>query len=296
MTGFEDITREILNANPASNAMHKPTEFDPTQYVAVDWFDNQGGGYQQGFGAEELNHVLECRKLLRESPTSVYNKGDRGSQCDHCGAHIRYVGVVKHLPTGTYMAMGENCLERLNIEDKAAFRLKFIRDQAHNEAVHQKRLAAQTAFFGSHPGLEEALKTDHHISKDLGSKLYQWGSLSERQVALAFKLQKDVAEQATRMAERAQQDAQLDDAPEGKLRVVGTILTIKTVESAYGVTTKCLLLVESPAKFKLWVTLPTSLSGTERGQKVAMNVTVERSKDDSKFAYGSRPTKGEVIA
>lgn len=52
----------------------------------------------------------------------------------------------------------------------------------------ERRRIVRDAFLARNPGLEEALKIDHHITRDLDVKLTQWGSLTEKQIALAIKL------------------------------------------------------------------------------------------------------------
>lgn len=49
-------------------------------------------------------------------------------------------------------------------------------------------LTRQAKFLAEHPGLETALATDHYIVRDIAARFQQWGSLSEKQVALVLKL------------------------------------------------------------------------------------------------------------
>lgn len=320
--------KDILSVGEADNQIHKPTSFNPTDYEVETWFDNSPApgsflpdGQQHPHGG--LNpyhdHYIWCKSLLANSPTSIYGKGQRGCQCDHCGARIRYTGVVKHIPTGTFMAMGEDCLNRLSIENKEAFKLKFIRDFAHNMAVHQKKLDARAAFLKAHVGLDvcfdwmEQLTTPalaetagwnekrrvgriaggKQTVADISAKLTEYGSLSDKQVELCHKILREVTQL---MAEPAQPEEKLDMAPTGKVSVVGKVLSTKIVSSMYGDTFKMLLLTESPSKFKLWVTVPSAISGDiENGAKVRLTCTVEPSKDDNTFAFGSRPSKAEVV-
>ena len=48
---------------------------------------------------------------------------------------------------------------------------------------------SQTAFLEAHPGLAEALRTEHKIVQDIKVKFQQYNSLSDKQVALVFRLQ-----------------------------------------------------------------------------------------------------------
>jgi hypothetical protein len=169
--------------------------------------------------------------------------------------------------------------------------------------------AARQAFLDTHDGLQVALdfavgytETSNSyiaggmaIVRDISNKLTEYSSLSDKQVALCLKLYG----QATTQTQQRQQDAALlDDAPAGKLEVIGTILSTKVVSGEWGETFKMLLLCESPKNFKLWVTVPSAINtdAAVRGAKVKLTCTVEPSRDDAKFAYGSRPSKASLLA
>ena len=118
------------------NAIHLPTNFDPMAYEVVDAFDSQpeAGSFisrqwhtftmPDGTEAQAAHPVheayLRLRWLLETSPSSAWY--DRGL-CDHCGASIRYVVVVRHIPTGDHLAMGETCVDnRIASMDQATWK------------------------------------------------------------------------------------------------------------------------------------------------------------------------------
>jgi hypothetical protein len=111
-------------------------------------------------------------------------------------------------------------------------------------------------------------------------------------------------------------------APTGRVAVTGEIVSTKIVESEYGTSFK--ILVKDDAGYKVWCSLPKAqmieaenefleanpepytygysvwftgainddrLTGV-KGRRITFTATLEPSKDDVAFAFGSRPTKG----
>jgi hypothetical protein len=81
--------------------------------------------------------------------------------------------------------------------------------------------------------------------------------------------------------------------PEGKITVVGKIITIKPQDSMYGTTLK--ILVESADGWRVWGTYPTALDEAGRGDTVRFNATVERSGRDRDFGFFKRPTQCSIV-
>lgn len=83
--------------------------------------------------------------------------------------------------------------------------------------------------------------------------------------------------------------------PVGRVRITGTVTTIKNVESDYGTTVK--IRVMSDEGWAVWGTAARALldEGIDRGDKVTFMATIERSRDDEKFGFFSRPSKAEVV-
>jgi phage protein U len=68
------------------------------------------------------------------------------------------------------------------------------------------------------------------------------------------------------------------------------------------------MLVQSDEGWKVWVSMPVSLTDVEierdgkttrvnagKGDKIQFDASLERSQDDAKFAFGKRPTKASVV-
>ena len=305
-------TTQTYTEVAGNNEIHLIKNFDPTQYEWIDSVDLQpepgsflperdGQGKLTGYvgpihgGFNPYHeHYLHCKALLASSSTSIFNKGERGSQCDTCGAHVRYTCIVLHKPTNTYMAMGEVCINKLSISGKGEFQSRYIRSYAENMRVHNKKMEARAKFLADHAGLEDALKFDHRIVQDINAKLTQWGSISDRQIELVNKIIRESTQQAAVKAAREQEV--FDDAPEGRMVVEGQIVSIKTLEGQYGASTKMLVVASTPKKFKIWTTLPAQIAANaEKGDKITFTVTVTPSKDDRKFAWGNRPTKAKIV-
>lgn len=118
-------------------------------------------------------------------------------------------------------------------------------------------------------------------------------------------------------------EAELHPAPTGRLAVTGEIVSTKLVEGDYGTAYK--ILVKDDEGFKVWCSIPKaqadeaadafnaeqddpyaygsavwfvgSINEPERfkgvkGRRITFTATLEPSKDDKAFAFGSRPTKG----
>lgn len=129
-----------------------------------------------------------------------------------------------------------------------------------------------------------------------------------------------------RRSERATEAAS-HPAPTGRVAVTGEIVSAKATEGDYGTSYK--ILVKDDAGFKVWVSLPSAqreqqwdtffeaveaagystrdfgpdcwFLGTNdnddrfagvKGRRITFTATLEPSRDDIAFAFGSRPTKG----
>ena len=58
------------------------------------------------------------------------------------------------------------------------------------------------------------------------------------------------------------------------------------------------MIVKTEAGWKLWVTVPNSIMGTDEGlsgKHVTLTATVTPSDRDSKFAFGKRPSKASLV-
>ena len=137
-----------------------------------------------------------------------------------------------------------------------------------------------------------ALPYEEATIRDIVGKLVKYGSVSEKALGFAGSLFEKIGKRAEIAAQRAAELAAASPCPSGRVRVTGTILSVKTQDSPWGVNVK--MLVRAESGFKVWCTLPAS-SQANKGDSVAFTATLEPSKDDAKFGFGSRPAKFEIL-
>lgn len=80
-------------------------------------------------------------------------------------------------------------------------------------------------------------------------------------------------------------------APEGKVTIVGTVVSVKTYEGFYGVETKMLVKLENGAT--VYGSLPKAVNLEYRGM-LEFKATFEHSKDDNTHAFFKRPSSVEL--
>lgn len=148
---------------------------------------------------------------------------------------------------------------------------------------------------------------EHRISHDLDAKLMSFGSLSDAQIALAFKLAAD----AWCPARPAETNV---PAPVGRQTIRGTVVSIKDHEGNFGPSWKMTVKVTTATGTWLcWGTVPRSLMAEARertyqtdapsgstvdivkGAEVEFTATLKRGRD-AHFALFSRPTGAQLVA
>ena len=90
--------------------------------------------------------------------------------------------------------------------------------------------------------------------RDIVGKLVKYGSVSERALGFAGSLFEKIGKRAEIAAQRAAELAAASPCPSGRVRVTGTILSVKTQDGDWGTTLK--MLVRAESGFKVWCTLP----------------------------------------
>jgi hypothetical protein len=253
--------------------------------------------------SSETAHIAYAVGLLEASPTSEYDWNDR-AQCDHCGAHIRYTIVMKHIPTGDFIAIGQDCAtERFNERDRITY---LVKRAAQRRAAAKERAevdAKLAGFAADHPGVAEFFQeygeaneagVRHYSDSfvmDVGRKLVKYGSISDRQISAVGKaFERDGEKEAERFVSDLKPKSPM---PSGRQVVTGRIVSQKWVDSDYGSTLK--FLVEATEGFRVFGTKPTSLDAAEVGDIVSFTATLKPSHNDEFFGYGSRPTKGFIV-
>lgn len=101
------------------------------------------------------------------------------------------------------------------------------------------------------------------------------------------------AEKAARDAARAKQREAADPALTGKVEVTGEVVGVKEQASDYGVQYKMTVL--TAGGWRVFVTIPSSISEVAIGQRVRFTATLEAAANDPTMAWGKRPTRAVII-
>lgn len=233
--------------------------------------------------------------LLYVAKAKFAQHGTTG-KCTACGASFVYGEVWKHEPTGEHIHVGHICGEKYGfMVDRSAFELAAGRHRQATATQLKRQMNAKKRadFLAEHPGLEEALKIDHYIIKDIADRFTQWCSISEKQVALVMKIARELA--------NPKPEEVHVDAPVGQQTFTGRVVSVKSVEGYYGWTTKMLVKVEQDGGCWLaWGTAPAKLLDAARdhgcnlkGCLVEVTANLTRG-NDRYFALTKRP-RGTII-
>lgn len=232
-----------------------------------------------------------------------------GDTCDHCGARLRYVAVLKHAPTHTLIKVGEDCLNnrfdlataefhrlrtsgRLNAARTALSerRAAFISDERNAEAVEYARKAADAAIerFERKHGYPPNSEFDEigfggfYVS--ITEKFERDGFLSEPQIDAVLRGKiKDAEFAAKREAERAA----ASPVVEGRVVLAGEIVKIGWQDNAYG--GRAVMTVKDDRGFRVWGSVPGD-EIVSKGDRIEFTATVTKS-DDETFGFFKRPAK-----
>lgn len=189
---------------------------------------------------------------LRASGAKFAATGGLG-QCSVCRTHYIYGDVWVHELSGEHIHIGQDCARKYELlADYSEFELEAGRHRAAAAREVQKKLnrEAREAFLDAHPGLVEALEVNHPIIADIARKFQR--DLSDKQVALVLKLADEVKN--PRPAETRV------DAPVGKARFRGRVVSVKVHDSFYGEQLKMTVKVQTPEGVWLaWGTAPSGL-------------------------------------
>ena len=237
----------------------------------------------------EDGHV-EC-DILNEHLNSTKETVTVGDRCACCNKSIKYSAGVYIKPLDFIVHIGRQCANQVAaLGVLSNLKLEYLKERH----VSQK-LAAK--FTNGIEGLAEVVEwcstpKAHYIAKDIASKIRQWGSISEKQVELLFKLHANAMSQQSAEAEFTPTAS----APEGRVTITGKILGFKEVENDYGITIKMIVRIDD-TNAKAYLTLPSSIADkADRGSHVQLTASFQRSKDDQFFAFGSRPSKASILS
>lgn len=271
----------------------RPSAIDPADFVFVDVIDlNESLFPGQG-------DLLEAVQNNTDRPRTHV------SQCDHCGAAIRYACIHTHLPTGKPVVFGQICAdETLGLDSRRSLEMKRAKEAAaarrkseKQEAERQEKLAEVKATFPEAFDILNGYDGDNEFIADVAGRFTRLGYVSEKQAAAV------VRAHARDEARRKAREAEIEiPVPEGRQTVEGEV--IKTEEridefaSGYGRTVyKLVWTVKDARGFLVWGTVPAKIaSKIEKGSKVRFAANLERSDRDEHFGFAKRPSKAEVLS
>jgi hypothetical protein len=250
--------------------------------------DPETGEVVNGKHSPDLNC---CIVGLNKKGVKWADHGTTGN-CTACGAHFIYGDVWYHASTGEYIHTGHICADKMGmLADRSAYEMERnrLRRAAITALQKEKNAEEREAFLAEHPGLKEALEIDHYIIRDIKSRFVQWRNLSEKQIALVFK----IADEANNpKPEEIKVPAKILD---GRQVIEGEVVSVKGYDSPYGYTEKMLVKIKEPEGHWLtWGSVPSALSSIDKGSMIRFTAKLEQG-DEEHFTRFSRPTKSEVI-
>lgn len=239
----------------------------------------------------------------------------RKGTCDHCGAHFDWGSVYQHT-SGGHIVVGNVCADKtMDVPSRLELDVRRMKSRiaAQRETARNAAKAHAEAVAGGFTWLYTSTHENATLN-DIARKCLAWGGITERQLALVRRIHDGTpaeweVKKAAREAQRAADDAAALPVPvtSERVQVTGEVLTVKEQEAynPFGgvqwgpIPTVLKMLVKTDAGYKLWGSLPRDLGNVDgglKGKRIAFNAKIERSKDDAKFGFFSRPTKARVVA
>ena len=282
--------------------IHRPSAIIPDdyEYIACELVPGPYGGAMA---------LLPERERIRAHMAltgGTYSRHEHGGNCHICGSvNLIYSILYYHAKSNSYIRMGEDCARKLDFGGTAEmniFRAK-VRQEMELAKGNDKaqRILAEKGL--SHlwdifrPPSTITLQYEEHTIADIVGKLVKYGSVSDKALGFAQSLFDRIGKRDQIAAERAAKDAARADLPnfgDARVKITGTVLSIKGVDTQFGFVTKAL--IEHSDGWKVYGTLPTLTNGCEKGNVIEFFARIQRSKDDPKFGFFSRPTKGLLIS
>lgn len=218
------------------------------------------------------------------------------TSCDCCGAHFLHGSVYLHTESGEAVTLGHICCEKAGIysndEWQDAYKAQVAQMRESRRAISLKR-AGLRRWVIENRSVAKLLHTDHDIARDMRFRLIETGAkwgFTEKQIQLLQKLADDAANPK---AEEVKVAAPKTDE---RIRVEGTVLSVKEHESAYGY--KMVMTVKVETADGIWITwgtIPGSIiEEVKRGSRVAFDAKIVVSDRDESFTFFKRPTKAQV--
>jgi hypothetical protein len=270
--------------------------FDPANYDLAGVFDLMPDDKREDVARKEI-----VNKLIVQG--YKFSNGSFG--CGHCGKTIRYGALMLHPSTMEMLYIGQQCLTN-RFENMTTAEFKKLRENARLNTERRNLKEQRAQFVLDNPVVQTLINYINENST--GEKAFGfYGStflyslyeqfnrncaLTEKQMAsIESSIKRDAefkAQQKIREQEKIALVASGVKCPEGRVSIDGVVLSVKTVESDYGIQYK--MLVQDNAGFKIWSTIPQSLN-LVAGMQIRFSASITPSDTDPLFGFAKRPTK-----
>lgn len=281
----------IATASPRRTDVHRPSALITEDYEFAYAYDAHPEDGDRGACVHIVNALV--------NDGWRFGQVHGGDTCDHCGARLRYVAVLKHLPTRTLIKVGEQCLDnRFELATPEFHRLRkaaaLKRERTSLKAKRAAWLAEdadrQTALDFCEAKVSEGDYGFEGMRFNFVHKVNRYGDTSDKFVAAILR---DKTRTEEREARLAAERADASPVVTGKgVRITGEIISMKLHENSYG--TREVMTVKDERGFKVWGTQPRSLYEAQVGDKVTFLATVEVSDRDESFGFFRRPTRAQI--
>lgn len=278
---------------------HNPQNYRPEDYAFQGWIYLGQSDFARQYDDLHARDVADTQEHVGSNALG---------KCDQCGQHYAY-GAVYTRNDGGWIAVGQDCASGSFITP-AAFnagstairsrvahaRAQALREQ-HLAAIIEGRPELGSAFEWAKENTERdgddfwrAAGYATNTILDIRGKLVRYGNISEAQANLVLKLHQEGVKRLEELARRQEVAASLQPLEAGRQQLSGTVLSVKHVETVYGVTTKVLLELDSG--HRVYGTLPSSIIDAQKGDRASLTATVEPKGND--FGFYSRPSKAKI--
>ena len=214
------------------------------------------------------------------------------AKCDCCGRDVKYVCLVEHKPSKRGAIVGRQCFATIAGLAESAFNEMSV-------ALAQKAAtsARRNNWLKANPQHAEIFQwargSFSKIAKDIVEKLGRFGSISEKQAELLYKLKSDYE---ARLAQSKGKWPEKREVVEG---------VVKSVKESYDYNNKkCFkMLVELDNGLRVYGSVPSEWAGSNVcgdycdihvGDRVGFKATFEPSKDDPMFGFFKRPVMSQA--
>lgn len=306
---------------------HRPSAINPVEYEYV--LSLYYGSDIDLMFAYSDNHIKFSE--MEKSGFLTKDDNWKGWTCSCCGHKIVYSGIYRHIPTNKAVQFGRDCAENINLGDINTFRrdidsrkdrkgyatlanrlndmellgAELVRVALSNQGMTDfAAIASSASLFGLASAIEYAgndrsviaLKTriieSYYTFRSIIEKGAKYG-LSDAQAKFIVKLVEVMGQNFRGKIEEIETaKANAQDLISGRYTTEATILSLKSQETQYGWTVKCL--IELAGGAKAWGTLPSGAASAEKGTKLSITASFCVSDNDPKFGFFSRP-KATII-